>query len=99
MDEKSCSRGGDFISDSKSTRALHNAKRCNLSRVAQEDLINSGIHKDYDILALQEPYIDVFGNTKATRNWRVLYPTSHLSDPMPLRAVMLVSSEIGRAHV
>ena len=29
MDEKSCSRGSDFISDSKSTCALHNAKRCN----------------------------------------------------------------------
>ena len=66
----------------------------NKSRVAQEDLINSGIHKDYDILALQEPYIDAFGNTKATRNWRVLYPTSHLSDPTPPRVAMLVSSDL-----
>ena len=31
----------------------------NKSRVAQEDLINSGIHKDYNILALQEPYTDL----------------------------------------
>ena len=66
----------------------------NKSQVAQEDLINCSIHKDYDILALQEPYIDAFGNMKATRNWRVLYPTSHLSDPMPLWAVMLVSSNL-----
>ena len=66
----------------------------NKSWVAQEDLINSSIHKDYDILALQEPHIDAFGNTKATRNWRVLYPTSHLSDPTPPWAVMLVSSNL-----
>ena len=40
----------------------------NKSQVAQEDLINASIHKDYDVLVLQEPYIDAFGNTKATKN-------------------------------
>ena len=34
----------------------------------------------------------MFGNMKATRNWRVIYPTSHLSDPSPPWVVMLVSS-------
>ena len=63
----------------------------NKSRVAQDDLINSDIHRNHNVLVLQEPFIDVFSNTKATRNWRVIYPTSHLSDPLLLQVVLLVS--------
>ena len=36
----------------------------NKSDKAQYDLINMPLHKSWDILALQEPYIDFFGNTK-----------------------------------
>ena len=43
---------------------------------------------------MQEPYIDTYGNTKATRNWRVVYLSSHISDPVPPRAVILVNSKI-----
>ena len=64
----------------------------NKSRVAQEDLINSGVYKDYDVLILQEPYIDSYGNTKATSDWRVVYPTSFLSCTHPTRSVMLVKT-------
>lgn len=70
----------------------------NKSRTAQEDLINSDIHRNYDILVLQEPFIDAFGNMKATRKWRVLYPTSCLSDPVPLRVVLLVSADMNTNH-
>ena len=66
----------------------------NKSRIAQEDLINSDIQRTYDILMLQEPYIDGYGNTKAMRDWRVVYPSSRLSDPVPPRVVILVSSRI-----
>ena len=38
----------------------------NKSRVAQEDLINSEAYKDYNLLILQEPYIDTYSNTKAS---------------------------------
>ena len=81
MDEKSCSRGSDFISDSKSTRALHNAKRC-----------NAPLHKEWDVLLLQELYIDSFGNTKATSRWHVIYPSSHLTDGPICRSVILVNA-------
>ena len=37
----------------------------NKSDKAHYDLINTPLHKNWDILALQEPYIDTFGNTKA----------------------------------
>jgi ribonuclease HI len=66
----------------------------NKSRVAQEDLINSGVYKDYDVLILQEPFIDSYGNTKATNDWRVVYPTSFLSRTHPTRSVMLVKTAL-----
>ena len=62
----------------------------NKSRVAQEDLINSEVYKEYDLLILQEPYIDSYGNTKATRDWRVTYPSSFLSRNHVTRSVMLI---------
>jgi len=66
----------------------------NKSRVAQEDLINSDVHKSYDLLILQEPYIDSYGNTKATRHWRVVYPSSCRTMALLPRAVVLVSTEL-----
>ena len=66
----------------------------NKSHIVQDDLINSDIQRTCDILVLQEPYIDAYRNTKATRDWRVVYPSSHLSNPAPLRVVILVSSRI-----
>ena len=52
------------------------------------------IQRTYDILVLQEPYINAYGNTKATRDWWVVYPSSRLSDPALPRVVILVSSRI-----
>ncbi len=66
----------------------------NKSRVTQEDLINSEVFKDYDVLILQEHFIDSYGNTKATQNWRVVYPTSFLSCLHPIRAVILVKTSL-----
>jgi len=39
----------------------------NKSRSAQEGLINLDIQNNYDIILLQEPYINSFSNTKAMR--------------------------------
>ena len=64
----------------------------NKSDKAQFYLINMPLHKEWDILLLQEPYIDSFGNTKATSRWHVLYPSSHLSDSSTCRSVILVNS-------
>ena len=35
----------------------------NKSRVAQEDLIDTDVYRTYNILALQEPFINTYGNT------------------------------------
>ena len=66
----------------------------NKSQVAQEDLINSDVSKHIDLLLLQEPYIDSYSNTKATRDWRVIYPSNHLSSDKPACSVVLVSTSL-----
>src|SRR6266481_4376798 len=64
----------------------------NKSDKAHYDLINTPLHKSWDILALQEPYIDKLGNTKANSQWHVVYPTSHLANDVTCRSVMLLNA-------
>ena len=46
------------------------------SKMVQEDL---DIHKTYDLIFPQEPYLYKYGNSRATRKWRVVYLSSHIS--------------------
>ena len=64
----------------------------NKSDKAHFNLINSPVHKDWDLLLLQEPYIDKFRNTKATSKWHTLYPSLHLTDSTANRLVILVNT-------
>ena len=66
----------------------------NKSDKAQFNLINTLLHKDWDILLLQELYINNLGNTKATSRWHVIYPSSHLTDGSACRSVILVNAEL-----
>ena len=66
----------------------------NKSDKAQFDLINTPLHKDWDVLLLQEPYINNLGNTKATSRWHVIYPSSHLADDSTCRSVILVNTAL-----
>ncbi|KAF8231223.1 hypothetical protein L208DRAFT_1104425, partial [Tricholoma matsutake] len=43
-------------------------------------VLNSACPEDWDIIALQEPFLDSISNTKASPYWRVLYPTDHHKD-------------------
>src|SRR6266481_4386627 len=63
----------------------------NQSDKAHFDLINSLVHNDWDLLLLQEPYIDMFGNTKVNSKWHTIYPSSHLTDNATNRSVILVN--------
>lgn len=65
----------------------------NKSNKAQFDLTNSTIHKRWDIILLQEPYLDAYGNSKASRNWRVIYPTNRTNDTVA-RSVILINAQI-----
>src|SRR6266481_7705694 len=66
----------------------------NKSDKAQYDFINSLIHREWDILLLQELYIDMYGNTKATLHWHTVYPSSHLSDSSTKHSVILVNANL-----
>ena len=48
----------------------------NTSSDAQQCMLSgpSTAH-DWDIIAIQEPTIDAKGNTRATHDWHVIYPT------------------------
>src|SRR5687767_10171229 len=63
------------------------------SSKAQFNLINSNsLHKNYDLLLLQEPHIDGFGNTKVTRAWHVVYPATREGER--IRSVILVNKQL-----
>ena len=54
----------------------------NKSRTCQHDLISSTrlIEKQVDVIALQEPAISDFVVTIASKDWRVIYPSTHAKD-------------------
>lgn len=67
----------------------------NKSMNANLDLINHPrLHLDWDLILIQEPYLDFLNNTRASHNWRVVYPTNHGSSPQHTRSVILVNSRL-----
>jgi hypothetical protein len=68
----------------------------NKSRTCQHDLISSArlIEKQVDVIALQEPAISDFAVTIASKDWRVIYPSTHAKDPLKTRSVILIRSDI-----
>ena len=64
----------------------------NRSPNAQADLIHKATN--YDIIIIQEPYIDFLGNTRANSHWRTIYPTGHLDKPKAIRSVILINAKI-----
>ena len=61
---------------------------------AHLDLFTSDIHKKADIMLLQEPYFDTYGNTKVSYHWHVLRPTSYKESEDGIMAVILVNKNI-----
>jgi hypothetical protein len=67
---------------------------CNTSNDAQLIMLNSLNPNDWDIIALQEPYIDFKGVTHATLPWYIVYPSRHSTKPQDTRSVMLVNKKL-----
>ncbi|KAG2038459.1 hypothetical protein BDR03DRAFT_813584, partial [Suillus americanus] len=44
----------------------------------------------FDIVTLQEPFIDTLGNTKATPDWNIIYPTHRFMQGTRSRAITLI---------
>ena len=58
--------------------------------ISSSHLANMGV----GLIALQEPAINPFGFTIATRDWTAIYPSPHGATPNRLRAIMLICLNI-----
>ncbi|KAH7918794.1 hypothetical protein BV22DRAFT_1024009, partial [Leucogyrophana mollusca] len=71
----------------------------NGSLAAQEHIINGPWACDWDMVALQEPYMNHLHNTRSSRAWRAVYPTNHFTHPENrTRAVTLISAKLDTNH-
>ncbi|KIJ27730.1 hypothetical protein M422DRAFT_271092, partial [Sphaerobolus stellatus SS14] len=48
----------------------------------------------YDIIALQEPWLDRLGRTRANKYWEVIYPIRHRDQPDKTRSILLINKNI-----
>jgi len=49
---------------------------------------------EYDIAAIQEPYLNHNHNSCASHNWFTLYPKEHYAIPQNTRSIMLINKRI-----
>ena len=66
----------------------------NKSDAAQQDLSTPSTPNMYDILVLQEPYIDFLGNTHANQRWYPLLPSMYHNNPKKTRTVTFINKGI-----
>jgi hypothetical protein len=68
----------------------------NKSRTCQHDLISSGKLAKWqiDITAFQEPAINGFGQTVASKDWKTIYPSTHAKNPEKTRSVILIRDNL-----
>src|SRR5579863_3808033 len=62
----------------------------------QHNLISNNklTNRNIDIIALQEPAINAFNLLIASRDWILVYPTTHRDAPEKTRSLIFVCSEI-----
>ena len=66
----------------------------NKSMYAQQDLLETLQEQDADIVCIQEPYLDHWGNTRANAHWRTVYPPSHRKDHTKTRSLIMIRTRI-----
>ena len=65
------------------------------SKTAQAYVLNTANPKDWDILALQEPWFDTFGNSRGTQYWRVVYPANfYTKGHVRVRSILLINTNL-----
>ena len=65
------------------------------SKTAQAYILNTANPKDWDVIALQEPWFDSFGNTRGTQYWRVVYPSNfYVEGWARVRSILLINTNI-----
>ena len=67
----------------------------NKSLYAVSDLLGKCPPDKYDIIAIQEPYIDFLGNARASPHWFSIYPKTHyINKEKRTRSMILISKKI-----
>ena len=68
----------------------------NKSRTCQHDLISSGklMRWEIDIAVFQEPSINGFSQTVASKDWKTIYPSTHANNPEKTRSVILIRDNL-----
>jgi hypothetical protein len=70
----------------------------NKSLIATEHILHSSAPDDFDIIAIQEPYIDFAGNARAEHQWYPIYPKTHyIEEAGRTRSMILVNKKIASA--
>ena len=65
----------------------------NRSAIAQQHLLHEASDR-FDILALQEPHVDYFGNTRSLHKYITVTPPGHRENPTKTRSIILVNSRL-----
>jgi hypothetical protein len=68
----------------------------NKSQACQHDLISSSrlTREGVDLIVLQEPAINNFGGTGTAKDWTVIYPITHGSEPSKTCSLILICMNI-----
>ena len=65
------------------------------SKLAHQYILNTASPDDWDLIVIQEPWLDQFNNARGSAYWRVLYPSTHLLDDSPrTRTITLINTNI-----
>src|SRR5882724_1134310 len=66
----------------------------NKSLTTHSDMLQLLDLDEYDIAAIQEPYLDHNHNSHASHNWFTIYPKEHYTTPNKTRSIMLINKRI-----
>ena len=70
------------------------------SPTAQHDMLAMAKPHQWDLIALQEPYLDSFGLTQASTYWNVIYPSNkNLENQNCTRSIILVNTKIHSSQI
>ena len=66
----------------------------NKSLISQLDFLVAARKTAFDICAIQEPYIDFRGKSRANHTWTTVYPSTHSTALDALRSLLLVNTDL-----
>src|ERR1700720_683205 len=65
------------------------------SQTAQDYICCTTQPSNWNIIALQEPWINTFGNSRGSQYWRVIYPANFYAEGcLCIRSILLINSNI-----